>query len=161
MEVTRNHVFGVYHHNSSASCLKIAKSETNSKSLSKTCASKTYPLNWHNDFNFQTVVLEFKTSKPYRSPSLQPYIEDSGSPGELFVLITTPCTQSTKSTSKHLFWFFSLSQIGDPCPCQYLEEPVSTWKDHYRNISSFWTTIFLFWAFRVRFGPSQYGSPYL
>ena len=30
------------------------------------------------------------------------------------------------------FWCFSPSQVGDSC--QYLEGPISTWKDHYRNI---------------------------
>ena len=40
-------------------------------------------------------------------------------------------TKITSITST-LFWCFSLSQIEDLC--QYLEGPVSTWKDHGRNI---------------------------
>ena len=38
-------------------------------------------------------------------------------------------TLRTKSTSKHLFWCFSLSQIRDSC--HYLEGP---WKDPKKNI---------------------------
>ena len=41
-------------------------------------------------------------------------------------------TLRTKSPSKHLFWCFSFLQIGDWC--QYLEGPISTWKDHNRNV---------------------------
>ena len=37
-----------------------------------------------------------------------------------------------KTSSKHLSWCFSLSQIVDLC--QYLERPISTWKDHNRDI---------------------------
>ena len=38
-------------------------------------------------------------------------------------------TLRKKSTSKHLFWCLSLSQIGHWC--QHQEGPISTWKDHF------------------------------
>ena len=38
----------------------------------------------------------------------------------------------TKTSSKDLFWCFRLSQIGTPC--RYLEGPISTLKNHDRNI---------------------------
>ena len=39
-------------------------------------------------------------------------------------VIIWSCTLKTKSTSKYLFWSFSLSQTGDMC--QYLEGPINT-----------------------------------
>ena len=52
----------------------------------------------------------------------------------------------TKSTFKNLFWCFSLSQIEDSS--QYLEGPISTWKDHNTSIGIFLLLdpIFLSWS---------------
>ena len=62
------------------------------------------------------------------------------------------CTLRRKSTSEHLFWCFSLSQIGDSC--QYLEGPISTWKHHDRDIGvhlsyMVLTNMLIYWSFQV------------
>ena len=52
-------------------------------------------------------------------------------------------TLRKKSTSKHLFQCFRLSQIEDSN--QYLEGPNGIWKDHDRHI-----------GVQMPFGPSRY-----
>ena len=55
-----------------------------------------------------------------------------------------------KSTSKHIFWCFGLSQIE--YSIQYLEGPNSTWKDHDRHIGVHLPIIVLpdtIWSFQV------------
>ena len=83
IEVKENHVFGVFVSLSSTDIIYMEKhnSETETtKPLSRTCGSDT------NDeaflSNFQTANLKLKSSKPYRSPSVQPVIEESEQIGE-------------------------------------------------------------------------------
>ena len=86
IKVNENHVFGIFF-NSSTSGLYIEKGDSgykNGMSLSRTCAKST-----NNEillFTFDTVNLQLKTTNLYRSPSIQPFIEETGRQGELSLI---------------------------------------------------------------------------
>ena len=83
IDVNKNHVFGVFFSLSSTDIIFMEKHNSKTEStmpLSRTCATNTNDEAFLN--NFERANLELKSTKTYRSPSVQPVIEESGQIGE-------------------------------------------------------------------------------
>ena len=80
IEVNPDHVFGLFYYNESAVTLYWDKQSKNEgpRPLSRSCGSNgAYEADLEFLFSFENVTLTLETRKPYRSPSIQPYIEES------------------------------------------------------------------------------------